>query len=106
MRAYQKQFTKQYEYITVVPAFMKNKKMPVSTVYNTKRRINLGIIIYSGAWRQFIFLPADSKQFSVGCLNDISSYIKELSGDYIGQMRDAFDKETGSKEDNKTPEQL
>ncbi|GAG95866.1 unnamed protein product [marine sediment metagenome] len=38
----------------------------------------LGIIKWYNGWRQYCFYPEQYTIFSMGCLEDIQSYIKEL----------------------------
>jgi len=55
-----------------------NKKTNIWHVFNRERGFLLGHIKWYGAWRQYCFFPLEMVVFSSGCLNDISSFIKEI----------------------------
>ena len=38
----------------------------------------LGSVQWYSSWRQYCFLPADETVFSGGCLDDITTFMKEL----------------------------
>ncbi len=38
----------------------------------------LGTVKWFGRWRQYCFFPAEEAVFSVGCMNDIIDFIKQL----------------------------
>lgn len=45
-------------------------------IYNT-RNVYLGSVSWYRTWRQFVFAPASNTEYSAGCLDDISKFIKE-----------------------------
>jgi hypothetical protein len=49
-------------------------------VHNSQDGPQLGIIVFSGAWRKYVFCSADSIQFDAGCLDEISNFLKEQTG--------------------------
>jgi len=42
---------------------------------DTRHKTDLGTIVWSGAWRQYVFAPAHYTEFSAGCLTDIQDFI-------------------------------
>lgn len=40
--------------------------------------IDLGVVSWYGPWRQYCFSPDNDTVFSLGCMNDIILFIKEL----------------------------
>jgi hypothetical protein len=40
----------------------------------------LGTVVFSVAWRKYIFLPYVDTQFDAGCLDEVSNFLKEQTG--------------------------
>lgn len=38
----------------------------------------LGLIVYRPGWRQYVFQPNEVTEYSAGCLDDISAFMKEM----------------------------
>jgi hypothetical protein len=47
----------------------------------------LGHIYFSGAWRQYVFLPDENTQWSQGCLMGIVAFISRLNIDFRNKHR-------------------
>ena len=45
---------------------------------NKKHKERLGEIKWHGAWRQYCYFPLVQAVYSVGCLNDIADFLKQL----------------------------
>lgn len=41
----------------------------------------LGEVIYFSEWRQWVYRPLRDAVYSVGCLNDIADFIKQMKGE-------------------------
>jgi hypothetical protein len=54
----------------------KTKRWNVS---NSQDGSQLGMIVFSGAWRKYVFNTAVA-QFDAGCLDEISNFLKEQTG--------------------------
>ena len=39
----------------------------------------LGLIKFSGAWRQYVFEPDQETMWSAGCLEEIAKFLKEVN---------------------------
>lgn len=39
----------------------------------------LGEVAFTGAWRQYVFRPSPTCEFSVGCLRDIADFCEQLT---------------------------
>jgi hypothetical protein len=52
-------------------------KTSIWAVRNIASQIILGYIKWHPQWRQYCFFPESDTIFSVGCLNDINSFIIE-----------------------------
>jgi hypothetical protein len=66
----------QFEFIHFVEV-EKKPKTSVWTCRNTKSMEGIGTVMWYPAWRQYCFVPWDGTVFSVGCMKDIISFIKE-----------------------------
>lgn len=53
-------------------------KTQVWAVLNNKSGFRLGVIEWYGPWRQYCFFPTADTVFNIGCLFDISNFIKGL----------------------------
>ena len=49
---------------------------------NINIQSNLGMIRFSGAWRQFIFEPSSDTYWSHSCLDQISGFLKEINKEW------------------------
>ena len=47
-------------------------------VYNKTHKYYLGSICYRPSWRQYVFEPDECTEFSAGCLEDITSFMREV----------------------------
>jgi hypothetical protein len=47
------------------------------TIRNVRSGDILGEIRWYGAWRQYTFMPVSGTVFNVGCMEDITRFIKE-----------------------------
>lgn len=63
------------EFYIMIP---KGRKTKIINVWNRKTDCYLGNIQWSGAWRQYVFMPMPDRQFSRGCMEDIIVFIKIL----------------------------
>ncbi len=62
--------------------FVKIADKPKTSVWscrNNKSDSELGRVRWYPAWRQYIYEPACEAVYSVGCLEDINDFIKQLS---------------------------
>ena len=64
-------------YVRFVEDSIPGRKTRVFDVFSL-RDVYLGTIRWHGAWRQYIFEPAASTIWSIGCLADVSAWIKAL----------------------------
>ena len=66
-------------YITV-ELFLKSKsgKTNIYKVKNTENGVELDIIYWYGAWRQYVFEPFNDTFYAKNCLNGIADCITEL----------------------------
>ena len=46
---------------------------------NFRHEVELGIVKWHSAWKQYCFFPTIQAVYSVGCLNDIAEFISLLS---------------------------
>ncbi len=53
-------------------------KTSVYSVNNLSSGIILGTIKWYPAWRQYCFFPKGNTVYSMGCINDIESFIQNL----------------------------
>ena len=57
----------------------KGRKTASWLIRNIRSEAELGMIFWSGAWRQYIFAPAgDDVIFSAGCLRDLAVFLDEV----------------------------
>jgi hypothetical protein len=68
----------EYDFIRFVEQPNVGKKTRIFLVENTQHGSLLGWIHWYGPWRQYCFLPQDNTIFSIGCLQDIQDFIKQL----------------------------
>lgn len=54
----------------------KDRKTDIWEVFSMNK-IPVGLIKFNGAWRQFIFEPADTTFWSYSCLEQIVEFLKE-----------------------------
>jgi hypothetical protein len=69
---------KTYQYIN----FKLIEQKPKTGVYqcrNNKSGVELGLIKWYPAWRQYCYFPTCQAVYSKGCLDDINDFIKEIS---------------------------
>jgi hypothetical protein len=50
----------------------------VYQVINKEFNVDLGIITWYTAWRQYIFKPNKDTVYSIGCMIDIARFVKNL----------------------------
>jgi len=69
----------EYEYIS----FKLIEKKPKTTVwscFNNNSQVELGVVKWYPAWRQYCYFPMVQAVYSRGCNNDINSFIMGLEG--------------------------
>lgn len=69
---------KKYEYIEMVDVTADSMKTKRFMVMNKAHGDWLGEIKWECGWRQYVFMPSMDTIFSVGCMQDIISFISEL----------------------------
>ena len=68
-----------YQYIEVRHLLSsKSGKTHTWTVLNRSGGYGLGYIEYRTGWRQYVFMPHEETEYSAGCLDDISAFMKEM----------------------------
>lgn len=55
------------------------KKTAIINVTSTTKGIYLGQIRWYGAWRQYVFYPANDTLFNAKCMQDILSVVRGVS---------------------------
>lgn len=81
-----------YEYISISwGGSSKSGKTQRYVVTANRTGDVLGRISWFGRWRQYVFFPEPATVFNVGCMADISSFIKDLrpSSDSAGITTEA-----------------
>jgi hypothetical protein len=70
---------KKYKFITIrqVGNEVFNSK-PVYRIFNNKSGVQLGIISYWKAWKEYIFHTKEDFVFSKSCLLDIANFMNDL----------------------------
>lgn len=66
-----------YKYIH----FVETRKLPKTKVYacvNNNSNERIGLLKWHGAWRQYCFFPEFNTVYSLGCLNDIAEFMRQL----------------------------
>ena len=56
-----------------------NRKTKRWNVSNSQDGSQLGKIVFSGAWRKYVFISIEA-QFDAGCLDEVSNFLKEQTG--------------------------
>jgi hypothetical protein len=69
---------KKYKYITIKEYTLDGKTNSFEVETNNKLKIKLGHIKWHCPWRQYCYFPYSCTLYSVGCMDDINSFIKEL----------------------------
>jgi len=62
-------------------AFVKIAETSRTSVWscrNTRSNVELGVVRWHAAWRQYCYFPTVQAVYSSGCLQDIQSFIAEL----------------------------
>lgn len=59
-------------------------KTKVIAVQSKTKPIRLGVIKWWSTWRCYVFLPDSDTLFNAACLNDIQSYMEELTDEHKG----------------------
>jgi hypothetical protein len=63
--------------------FVKIRDLPKTSVYECQNKsggFSIGIVKWNTGWRQYCFYPNGDTVYSVGCMNDINTFIKSLKG--------------------------
>lgn len=72
------QQTRRYQYIEIRHVSdSPSGKTHIWEVLNRRGKYVLGLITYRAGWRQYVFLPDAATEYSAGCLDDISAFMKE-----------------------------
>ena len=60
--------------------FVKTEDKPKTSVWSCKTRddTELGIVKWFSSWRQYCYFPICQAVYSAGCLDDISSFMRQL----------------------------
>lgn len=61
--------------------FVRIKDKPKTSVWscrNNRSGSQLGEVEYYPGWRQYVFIPTLQSIYSIGCMDDISDFIKQL----------------------------
>jgi hypothetical protein len=69
---------KKYKYIEMVDVTADSMKTKRFMVMNKAHGDLLGEIKWEFGWRQYVFAPSMDTIFSVGCMEDIISFIAEI----------------------------
>ena len=73
--------TRRYKYIEIRHhSDSQSGKTHTWKVYNRTGGYVLGWIAYRAGWRQYVFEPDEATEYSAGCLDDISSFMREQLG--------------------------
>ena len=70
--------TRRYQYIEI--RYVRSStsgKTHMWRVMNRSGGYPLGLIVYRPGWRQYVFEPDEATEYSAGCLDDISAFMKE-----------------------------
>lgn len=71
--------TRRYQYVEIRHVSdSPSGKTNIWKVLNRRGRYPLGLIVYRPGWRQYVFEPDDATEYSGGCLDDISAFMKEI----------------------------
>ena len=54
---------------------------------NNRNGTSLGVIRYHGAWRRYVFFPADATLFEHTCLRDIATFCERESVEHSRKFR-------------------
>lgn len=77
-----------YQYIHIVQEPLRvGRKMHEYLVVNNCSEETLARIAWSGAWRQFVFVPSDT-EWSVGCLDDVRGFMDSLNKEHARQVQE------------------
>lgn len=69
----------EYEYIVIEELGRSaSGKTGIFEVRNKQSDVHLGFVNWYPRWRQYVFCPEADTVFSVGCMKDISEFIKVL----------------------------
>jgi hypothetical protein len=71
--------SKPVSYITFTEIPNQTRKTKRWNVNNSQDGSQLGVIVFSGAWRKYVFQGAIA-QFDAGCLEEIGNFLKEQTG--------------------------
>jgi hypothetical protein len=83
---------REFEYITIMLHGLSNSgKTSIFAVANKKSRDGLGVILWYGPWRQYVFVPTLSYEtvYSPGCLRDIADFLRETTDEHREKARAA-----------------
>lgn len=69
-------------YIDISKISNPNEKLSKYIVFNRNSKFVLGYISFLNRWKQYVFLPSDTSQFSSGCLNDIVEFLDKINEEY------------------------
>ncbi len=69
-----------YKYLTFEHVPLEKKK-GLYECKNINSRMTLGTVEYYPQWRQYCYFPKVQAVYSVGCLEDIAEFIKQLGVD-------------------------
>jgi hypothetical protein len=78
----------EYIHFEKVPADTKTARY---LCFNTQTGYRLGVVNWSGAWRQYVFHPEAGTVFSAGCLKDVQTFIGELMAQRRAERKAARD---------------
>jgi len=77
MTPFTPQQTRRYQYIEIRHVSESlSGKTHIWKVFNCRGGYQLGLIVYRNGWRQYVFEPDDATEYSAGCLDDISAFMK------------------------------
>jgi hypothetical protein len=69
-------------YLTFTEIPNPTRKTKRWTILNSQDGSQLGLIMFTGAWRKYVFQPNIQAQcqFDAGCLEEIVNFLKEQTG--------------------------
>lgn len=67
-------------YLSFIEIPNQTRKTKRWNVSNSQNGSQLGVIVFSGAWRKYVIQFNDAALFDAGCLEEITNFLKEQTG--------------------------
>lgn len=59
-------------------------KTNVYSCLNNNSRVELGVVKWYGAWRQYCYFPLVEAVYNQACLNDIATFLEKVNKEHKG----------------------